>query len=562
MISLTVSMEFVTTASETEALLLEANLIKKFKPRFNVFMRDDKSFPYILVRRDHEVPQVLKHRGAHSIKGDYYGPFASAGSVHRTLNILQRAFLLRTCSDSTYQSRTRPCLLHQIKRCSAPCTGEISIADYQVLTKQAEDFLAGKDRKLQSQLTAKMEAASEALDFETASVYRDRLSAMSHIHAHQGVNPSTVRDADVIAAYQESGLTCIQVFFFRAGHNWGDRAYYPRHEKSVGVVEVLDAFVAQFYDNKPAPRLILTSHPLTQADLLAEALSLRAHNKVSVASPKRGEKRTLIGQALKNAEEALQRRMAESASQRKLLQGLADQFDLEGPPQRIEIYDNSHIQGTHPIGAMVVAGPEGFLKNHYRKFNIKGADLSPGDDYAMMREVFTRRFSRLLKESTKEEETEATGVQSSNWPDLVLIDGGAGQLKVCHEVLADLGIEEVTLVAISKGPDRDAGLEKFHRMGRQPFMIDPGSPVLYYLQRLRDEAHRFAIGSHRAKRKKNLITSPLDEISGIGGKRKRALLNHFGSARAVSNAALADLESVDGISKSMAERIHNHFRSK
>ncbi|TNE36618.1 MAG: excinuclease ABC subunit UvrC [Alphaproteobacteria bacterium] len=557
MISLTTSMEFVTTRSETEALLLEANLIKKFRPRYNVLLRDDKSFPYILVRRDHPVPQILKHRGARSIKGDYYGPFASAGSVTRTLNVLQRGFLLRTCSDSTYESRTRPCLLYQIKRCSAPCTGEISVEAYNELVDQAEDFLKGKDRKIHDEMTRRMEAAAEALDFETAATYRDRVKALSHIHLQQGINPSTVSEADVIAAHAEGATTCVQVFFFRSGQNWGNRAYFPRHDKGHSTAEVLSAFVSQFYDNKPLPRQIILSEAIEDMDLMAEAFTLRSERKIEILVPQRGEKRQLVEHAIANAREALERRMAESATQRQLLEGVAEIFDMEAPPERIEVYDNSHIQGTNALGGMVVAGPEGFIKNQYRKFNIKDPDITPGDDYAMMHEVLTRRFSRLLKETASSESDE----RPANWPDLVLIDGGAGQLSVAEEVFNDLGLENVTLVSIAKGPDRDAGLEKFHMPGRAPFMIDPKSPVLYYLQRLRDEAHRFAIGSHRARRKKAMGTSPLDEIPGIGGKRKRALLNHFGSARAVSNAALADLEAVEGISKSMAERIYGHFRA-
>ncbi|TNE57977.1 MAG: excinuclease ABC subunit UvrC [Alphaproteobacteria bacterium] len=557
MISLTASMEFVTTRSETEALLLEANLIKKFRPRYNVLLRDDKSFPYILVRRDHDVPQILKHRGARSIKGDYYGPFASAGSVTRTLNVLQRGFLLRTCSDSTYESRTRPCLLFQIKRCSAPCTGEISVQGYNELVDQAEDFLKGKDRKIHDAMTRRMEEAAEALDFETAAVYRDRVKALSHIHLAQGINPNTVSEADVIAAYTEGAATCVEVFFFRSGQNWGNRAYFPRHDKAHSTAEVLSAFISQFYDNKPLPKQIILSEAIEDMDLMAEAFTLRAEHKIEILVPQRGEKRSLVEHAIANAKEALERRMAESATQRQLLEGVADLFDMEAPPERIEIYDNSHIQGTNALGGMVVAGPDGFIKNQYRKFNIKDPNVAPGDDYAMMREVLTRRFSRLLKEAASSDSDE----RPANWPDLVLIDGGAGQLSVTEEVFKDLGVENVTLVSIAKGPDRDAGLEKFHMPGRAPFMIDPKSPVLYYLQRLRDEAHRFAIGSHRARRKKSMGTSPLDEIPGIGGRRKRALLNHFGSARAVSNAALTDLEAVEGISKSMAERIYGHFRA-
>lgn len=571
MISLTVDMEFITTKSEVEALLLETNMIKKMKPRFNVLMRDDKSFPFILMRRDHDYPQVQKHRGARSIKGDYFGPFASAGSVNRTLNTLQRAFLLRTCSDSVFESRSRPCLLHQIKRCSAPCTGQISQQDYETLVDDASAFLQGKDSNLKAELSTRMEAAAADLDFEHAAVFRDRISALSHIHLQQGINPSTVVDADVIAAWQESGQTCIQVFFYRGGSNWGNRAYFPRHEKTFETEDVLEAFVAQFYDNKLPAKSVILSHTLPNADLMSEALSLRAEHKVSILTPQKGEKKALVDQAMTNAEEALARRMAESASQRRLLEGVAETFDLDAPPGRIEVYDNSHISGTNALGGMIVAGPEGFLKNQYRKFNIKNKDTVPGDDYGMMREVLTRRFARLLKEDEPPAQDETGGgdtktspgeERSSNWPDLVLIDGGKGQMSIVEQVFVELGIDNVPLVCISKGPDRDAGLEKFHMPGRAPFMIDPGSPVLYYLQRLRDEAHRFAIGSHRAKRKKAMGASPLDSISGVGGKRKRALLNHFGSARAVSNAALADLEGVDGISKSIAQRIYDFFREE
>jgi excinuclease ABC subunit C len=561
MISLTVDMEFITTKSEVEALLLETNMIKKLKPRFNVLMRDDKSFPYILVRRDHKYPQLQKHRGARSLKGDYFGPFASAGSVNRTLNTLQRAFLLRTCSDSVFDARSRPCLLHQIKRCSAPCTGEISPSDYEDLVGEASGFLKGKNTSLKDQLSRKMEAASSALDFEHAAAYRDRIAALSHIHLHQGINPETVNNADVIAAYQESGQTCIQVFFYRGGSNWGNRAYFPRHDKSYEAADVLGAFIAQFYDNKPPAKSLILSHTIADNELLGKALSLKAGHKVSILTPQRGEKLKLIDQAVVNAEEALARRMAESASQRRLLEGVAEAFDLDGVPSRIEVYDNSHIQGTNALGGMIVAGQDGFMKSQYRKFNIKDETITPGDDYGMMREVLTRRFARLLKETEKGEDGKPSQ-EASAWPDLVLIDGGQGQLSVVEEVFIELGIDNVSLVCIAKGPERDAGLEKFHMPGRPPFMIDPKSPVLYYLQRLRDEAHRFAIGSHRARRKKSMGTSPLDGISGIGGKRKRALLNHFGSARAVSNAALADLEAVEGISSSIAQRIFDHFREE
>jgi excinuclease ABC subunit C len=566
MITATADMEFVTTASEAEALLLEANLIKRLRPRFNVLMRDDKSFPYILLARDHPVAQVVKHRGARNRKGDYFGPFASAGAVNRTLNALQRAFLLRSCSDSVYESRTRPCLLYQIKRCSAPCTGEISAEDYDRLVAQALDFLSGKSEGVKDGLLKLMETASERLDFERAAVYRDRIAALSHVQAHQGINPGTVVEADVFAAAQEGGQTCIQVFFFRAGQNWGNRAYFPRADRSLSEAEVLEAFLAQFYDDKPVPRLVLLSHAINDRAVLADALSVKADRRITVSVPRRGEKLGLVEHALTNAREALGRRMAESASQRRLLEGIAETFGLDAPPRRIEVYDNSHIQGAHPIGAMIVAGPEGMAKNQYRKFNIRTKDIAPGDDYAMMREVLTRRFSRLLREDAREdvEEPGEDGDQADDalmgaWPDIIFIDGGAGQLSTALEVMAELGIESVPVVGIAKGPDRDAGREHFFMRGRTSFMLEPRDPVLYYLQRLRDEAHRFVIGSHRAKRKKAIGTSPLDEIAGVGPGRKRALLRHFGSARGVSRAGLTDLLSVDGISEALARQIYGHF---
>lgn len=555
MIAATAGMEFITTATETDALLLEANLIKRLKPRFNVIMRDDKSFPYILIARDHEAPQLLKHRGARKRKGDYFGPFASAGAVNRTINTLQRAFLLRSCTDSYYESRSRPCLLYQIKRCSAPCTGEISVKDYAALVKDASDFLTGKSAKIKKHLQTLMERESEKLEFERAAVYRDRLSALAQVQAHQGVNPKTFSEADLFAAYSQGGQTCIQVFFFRTGQNWGNRAYYPRADKSLGTEEVLDAFIAQFYDDRPVPKLILLSHDVPGRKLLAEALSIKASYAVSVSTPKRGEKRTIMEQCIANAREALGRRQAESASQRKLLEGVAEAFDLDDTPERIEVYDNSHIQGTNPVGAMIVAGPEGFEKNSYRKFNIKNKDLAPGDDFGMMREVLTRRFSRLLKE------TQSDGANAI-WPDLLLIDGGAGQLSAAHEILDELGIDNLRVVGIAKGPDRDAGRERFFIRGRKDFMLQSRDPVLYFVQRLRDEAHRFAIGAHRAKRKKAIGATPLDEIAGIGPSRKRALLQHFGSAKAVSRAGLADLQSVDGISAQMARTIYDFFHEQ
>ena len=552
MIAETAEMLFVTTASEIEALLLESNLIKRLKPRYNVSYRDDKSFPNILLREDHPFAQLLKHRGARTTKGVYFGPFASAGAVTRTLNTLQRAFLLRSCSDSVFGARTRPCLLYQIKRCSAPCVGRIDEQAYGELVREAERFLTGKSRSVQDSLVADMNAAAEALDFERAAALRDRIRAMSHIRSTQGINPSTFEDADVFAAFMQGGNTCIQVFFFRSGQNWGNRPYFPKAAAELSPGEVLGAFVAQFYDERQAPALVLLSEEIPERDLLAEALSLRAERKVEVAVPQRGEKREIVEMALQNAREQLARRLAENTAQRELLEGVAELFGLEAPPRRIEVYDNSHIQGTNALGGMIVAGPDGFEKGEYRKFNIKSEDLTPGDDYAMMREVLTRRFTRLVKESETDE-------ARSKWPDLVLIDGGPGQLKVAGGVLADLAVEDVALVSISKGPDRDAGREHFYMPGRAPFRLDVKSPVLYYLQRLRDEAHRFAIGSHRKKRAKALGANPLDEVAGVGAVRKRALLNHFGSARAVAGASLADLEAVEGVSAALAKKIFDFF---
>jgi excinuclease ABC subunit C len=552
MISETAEMLFVTTASETEALLLESNLIKRLKPRYNVSYRDDKSFPNILLREDHPFPQLLKHRGAKSTKGVYFGPFASAGAVTRTLNTLQRAFLLRSCSDSVFESRTRPCLLFQIKRCSAPCTGRIDQTGYAELVREAEEFLNGKSRVVQDELVRHMNTASDQMDFEAAARFRDRIKAMSHVQLQQGINPTTFTEADVFAAFQQGGETCIQVFFFRAGQNWGNRPYFPRHPRELSSAEVLEAFVTQFYDERPAPRMILLSEEIADCTLIAEALKLRAEHAVDIAVPQRGEKREIIEMALNNAREQLGRRMAENSAQRELLEGVAETFGMEAPPRRIEVYDNSHIQGTNALGGMIVAGPDGFEKGEYRKFNIKSTDLTPGDDYGMMREVLTRRFARLVKEAGEDD-------AKAKWPDLALIDGGPGQLSVARAVLEDLGVEDVLLVGISKGPDRDAGREHFYMAGREPFRLDPKSPVLYYLQRLRDEAHRFAIGSHRKKRSKAIGANPLDEIAGIGAARKRALLQHFGSARAVSAASLADLESVDGVSHAMAKKVYDFF---
>ncbi len=673
MIASTASMEFMTTATESEALLLEANLIKRFRPYFNVLMRDDKSFPYILISREHAAPQIMKHRGARNLKGEYFGPFASAGAVNRTLNMLQRAFLLRSCSDAMYESRTRPCLLFQIKRCSAPCTGEISPEAYGKLVDEAERFLAGKTDAVQKKLNTLMEEASAELEFERAARYRDRLWALAHVQAVQGINPRGVEEADVFAAYQEGGQTCIQVFFFRAGQNWGNRAYFPRADRSLGPEEVLEAFIAQFYDDKPVPRCIFLSHDFAERGLLAEALSLKAERKVEIAIPQRGEKAGLVAHALTNAREALGRKLAEASSQGRLLDGVAQTFGLARRPSRIEVYDNSHIQGANAVGAMIVAGPEGFVKNQYRKFNIKSETLTPGDDYAMMKEVLRRRFLRLAKERAAgigadadtlpsqkapspgrfapalspvvnlygerqaftlgrgQEDVAATqpsplagegGMSSipgegepqawaemeetdgdanpdadddpaliqwaseeadaaepldadelalplddadakkTNWaaPDLVLIDGGAGQLTAAHEVLAELGIRDIPLAGIAKGPDRNAGREHFFMRGRPSFMLEPRDPVLYFVQRLRDEAHRFAIGTHRAKRSKAIAANPLDEIAGIGPRRRRALLKHFGSAKAISRAGLADLQAVEGISAAMAQTIYDFFR--
>jgi excinuclease ABC subunit C len=549
MIAATAAMEFVTTATETEALLLEANLIKRLKPRYNVVLRDDKSFPYILVARHHQAPQILKHRGARNREGDYFGPFASAGAVNRTINTLQRAFLLRACSDAYFDSRERPCLLYQIKRCSAPCTGEISPEDYGHLVDEALKFLTGQSDEVKRRLRKLMEEASRAQDYERAASFRDRLTALSHVQAHQGVNPQSLKEADLFAAHQDAGQTCIQVFFFRTGHNWGNRAYFPRADKSHGVEEVLESFVAQFYDNKTPPKLVLTSHEIRGRRLLADALSIRAGRNVSVLTPQRGEKRDLVANALVNAREALARRLADSASQAAILGRLAELLELDDVPERIEVYDNSHLSGTNPVGAMIVAGAEGFIKSQYRKFNMRREDLAPGDDYAMMREMLTRRFSKLVKDD----------VNGWSAPDLVLIDGGPGQLSAAQGVLDELGLDQIKVAAIAKGPDRNAGRERIYLRGQKPLLLEPRDPALYCIQKLRDEAHRFAIGAHRARRKKGITASPLDEVPGIGPARKRALLHHFGSAKAVSRAGVADLESVAGISSQMANAIFTHF---
>ncbi|MEQ9039118.1 MAG: excinuclease ABC subunit UvrC [Silicimonas sp.] len=554
MIRDTASMMFLTTRTEVEALLLEQNLIKQLKPRYNVLARDDKSFPNILVSKEHAFPQIKKHRGAKKEKGDYYGPFASAGAVNRTLNQLQKVFLLRNCSDATFESRTRPCLLYQIKRCSAPCVGYVSEKEYGTLVKDAERFLQGRTTKVQETLAAEMQAASEAMEFERAAALRDRLRALTYVQGSQAVNPAGVAEADVIALHMEGGQACVQVFFIRANQNWGNRDYYPRTGSGAEAAEVMQAFVAQFYDQKDPPRLVLLSDEIEDADLLSQALSDKAGRKVRIEVPQRGEKKDLIAGALRNARESLARKMSETATQSRLLSGLAEAFDLDAPPQRIEVYDNSHIQGAHAVGAMIVAGPDGFIKSQYRKFNIKGEDLTPGDDFGMMKEVLTRRFKRLLKEDPDR--------LGDAWPDLLLIDGGAGQVSAVHEILAELGVEDVPMVGVAKGIDRDLGKEEFHRYKQRPFALKRGDPVLYFVQRMRDEAHRFAIGAHRAKRSKAVGATPLDDVPGVGATRKRALLAHFGSAKAVARADLSDLKAVDGISDMIAETIYDFFHEK
>ncbi len=563
MISETAAMEFVVTGTETEALLLEANLIKQLKPRYNVILRDDKSFPFILVAEDHEAPQILKHRGAQKRKGAYYGPFASAGAVNRTLNTLQKAFLLRSCSDSVYDGRTRPCLLHQIKRCSAPCVELISKPDYAALVNEAMTFLSGESAAVQRTLSNQMEAASAELDFERAATLRDRIRALSYIQGAQDINPGGITEADVFAIHTEGGQSCVQVFFFRAGQNWGNHAYFPKHDREEDPAGILNAFIAQFYDSREPPKTILVSNMPPQADLLSEALALRAERKVTITEPQRGEKRDLVKAAQMNARESLSRRMAESASQQKGLRQLADILGLEAPPERIEVYDNSHIQGANAVGAMIVSGPEGFIKNQYRKFNIKTDSLTPGDDYAMMREVLTRRFARLLKDENAER------------PDLVIIDGGKGQLSVVLDALKEIGVdpeaEDITIIGVAKGRrETETGEKRIDRTmsatgeqvvmaGRSPFTLPPRDPGLFVIQRLRDEAHRFAIGAHRAKRKKAIAANPLDSVSGIGAKRKRALLNHFGSAKEIARAKPQDLEAVEGVSAALAQKIYDHF---
>ena len=632
MIAQTAAMEFVTVRTEAEALLLEANLIKRFRPRFNVLMRDDKSFPYILIRRDHAAPQILKHRGARNIKGDYFGPFASAGAVARAINTLQRAFLLRTCSDGVFETRTRPCLLHQIKRCSAPCTGEIAEADYARLVDEAVKFLRGESQKVRHELQTLMMEAADKLEFERAAGFRNRLQAIAHVTADTTINPDGIEEADIFAAHQEGGQTCIQVFFFRSGQNWGNRAYFPKADRSLPVDEVLESFIAQFYDDKPVPRLILASHDFPTRALMEEALGSKAERRIEIRVPQRGTKTELVEHALANAREALGRRLAESSSQRRLLEGVAERFGLDRVPRRIEVFDNSHIMGTNAVGAMIVAGAQGFVKSQYRKFNIKGEGLAPGDDYAMMREVLTRRFKRLVTEAADAggeeagpglpeppdapasrlaepaipprgergadaiafgvlradaasvdrgrthgsapetpaapddeslEDDDALGGELPDRPDLVLIDGGAGQLKVACDVFADLGVSDIALIGVAKGPDRDAGREHFHLPKRdRPIMLEPRDPVLYFVQRLRDEAHRFVIGTHRAKRSKAIGANPLEEIAGIGPTRKSALMKHFGSAKGVSRASVEDLKSVPGISAEMAHKIYDFFHER
>ena len=616
MVAITASIEFVTTATETQALLLEANLIKRLRPRFNVLLRDDKSFPYILISKDDRPAQILKHRGARNREGDYFGPFAAVNAVNRTITALERAFLIRSCSDAVFDSRTRPCLLYQIKRCSAPCTGEISRPAYDELAWEAKEFLSGRSRAVKEDLAREMDQAAEALDFERAAVLRDRLAALAAVQAHQDINPRDIEEADVFAVFQDGGFFCIEVFFFRSCQNWGNRAYFPRADRSLAPGEVLGAFLAQFYDDKPCPRLILLSEEIEDRELLAQALTIKSDRKVEILVPRRGGKRDVIAHALANAREALGRKLAEAASQQRLLAALAGTFALAGPPRRIEVYDNSHIQGTNAVGAMIVAGPEGLRKNQYRKFNIKSADITPGDDFGMMREVLTRRFKRLLNEKPRgvsspspQSKSAVADFDHSNdgpkpaytrfrlgegrgggsgdlgaevphsptptpdpspqgggekdaeqpWPDLVLVDGGEGQLRAARETLAALGIVDVPIVGIAKGPNRDAGRETFHMTGRQPFRLPLRDPVLYFVQRLRDEAHRFAIGSHRQRRSRDIREAGLQEIAGIGPTRKRALLRHFGTLKAVERASISDLIQVPGINAETARRIYDFF---
>ncbi|MFT5798218.1 MAG: excinuclease ABC subunit C [Candidatus Azotimanducaceae bacterium] len=553
MISMTTSMMFLTTRTETEALLLEQNLIKQLKPKFNVLLRDDKSFPNILVTAEHDYPQIKKHRGAKKEKGSYYGPFASAGAVNRTLNQLQRVFLLRDCSNSMFESRTRPCLQFQIKRCSAPCVGKISPTDYQQTVSDAEKFLNGKSTDIQGRLAKDMALASEEMEFERAAALRDRIKALTQVQTTQGINPKGVSEADIIALHLDSGQACVQVFFIRANQNWGNHDYYPRVGPDVDAAEVLEAFVGQFYDTREPPKQVILSNDIENLDLMADALSIKLGRKVEVLVPKRGEKADLVDGAMRNARESLARKMAEAASQVRLLKGVAEAFDLPASPKRIEVYDNSHISGTNAVGGMIVAGPEGFMKNQYRKFNIKGEDITPGDDFGMMKEVLTRRFKRLLKEDPDRER--------GMWPDLLLIDGGAGQVSAVREIMQKYGVGDIPMVGVAKGEDRDAGKEEFYRTGQRPFALRHNDPVLYFIQRMRDEVHRFAIGTHRAKRSKAIGKTPLDDIAGVGAARKRAMLAHFGSAKAVARANLADLEAVNGVSKALAQKVYDYFQT-
>ena len=587
MIAVTAALEFMSTATETEALLLEANLIKRLRPRFNVLLRDDKSFPYILITADHWAPQILKHRGSRARKGNFYGPFASVWAVNRTITALQRAFLLRSCSDGFFESRTRPCLLHQIKRCSGPCTREIDFAGYSKLVREANAFLSGRSQAVKDALAREMEQASAVLDFERAAISRDRLAALSAVQSHQGINPRGLEEADVFAVHQAGGFSCVEVFFFRTGQNWGNRAYFPKADRSHSAGEVLGAFLAQFYDDKPPPHCILISEEIEERSLLAEALSTKSGHKVEVSLPQRGERKDLVDHALANAREALGRKLAETSSQRKLLEMVAETLGLARMPQRIEVYDNSHIQGNNAVGAMIVAGADGFQKNQYRKFNIRSADLVPGDDFAMMREVLSRRFKRLLDEAPRrrlesmplpdadamridpaqdhapmplnESHASPDKQDGSPWPDLVIVDGGRGQLTAAHDILVALGIGDIPLLAIAKGADRDAGLETFFQIGREPFKLKPRDPMLYFAQRLRDEAHRFAVGSHRIRRRRDLREAGLQEIPGVGPARKRALLHHFGTLKAIERAAPADLARVPGISSETAKKIYDFF---
>jgi len=553
MISETASMMFLTTRTETEALLLEQNLIKQLKPRYNVLLRDDKSFPNILVTA-HDYPMIKKHRGAKKEKGQYYGPFASAGAVNRTLAQLQRVFQLRNCTDTQFESRTRPCLQYQIKRCTAPCVGYISKADYAAAVKDAQRYLSGRSTEIQDKLKTQMAEASDDMEFERAAALRDRIKALTQVQTAQGINPRTVTEADILALHLEKGQACVQVFFIRAGQNWGNRDFYPRVGSDLEEPEVLEAFIGQFYDTKEPARQLILSHGIENADLMTEALSEKLGRKVELLVPQRGEKAELVDAALRNARESLARKMSETATQGKLLKGLAEAFDLPKVPQRIEVYDNSHIQGAHAVGAMIVAGPEGMEKNHYRKFNIRGDDLTPGDDFGMMKEVLTRRFKRLLKEDPERAQ--------GQWPDLLLIDGGAGQVSAVAQIMREMGVEDIPMVGVAKGVDRDHGKEEFHRTGQRPMALRQNDPVLYFIQRLRDEAHRFAIGTHRAKRSKAVGATPLDEVPGVGAARKRALWAHFGSAKAVSRANLADLKAVDGVSEGLAQKIYDFFHEK